>query len=228
MSRFFNLKRLSVGFMKIIFALFLICYSMCVCSEEYTVLDKVDKDGQGRVNYVTRTIRLSSEDLLHREKAKLILYREAHNIFQFWGGHFYIHIKGVGKIDYVNEKGKVSRKYSPDAVIFSLAKEFSHLYFYDSELGIEIEATDLFPALEREKSGGFVFESEADTRLQETIKRSGLEAEQKMRKIEEEAELRRRRQREATIKAQEDQRQLEKRYRNSGSIFHVIRGLFCD
>ena len=171
---------------------------------------------------------LQKKKRLEANFAKLILYREAHNIFQFWGGHFYIHIKGVGKIDYVNEKGKVSRKYSPDAVIFSLAKEFSHLYFYDNELGIEIEATDLFPALEREKSGGFVFESEADSRLQETIKKSGLEAEKKMRKIEGETELRRQQRRQATIKAEEEQRQLERKYRNSGSIFHVIRGLIFN
>lgn len=214
--------------MKLFYLFILLLCTVCLQSEEYIIKDELERDHLGRINVIRRFIRMNSDEILHREKAKMILYKEMTNIFQFWGGHTYIFIQGVGKIDYINNEGKHARKYSENAIIYSLSKEFSHLYFYENEVGIPIEATDLFPRLERAETSNHIIVNDVDRKLQEIIKNSSLESQKKLRVMEEQAEERRQQQNEAKKKAEEEQKRLEKQYKYSGSLLNVLKGVFSD
>lgn len=213
--------------MKIIFTVFLFICTLNLFSEEYTIRDEFEKDHLGRINVIKRFVRMHSDEVLHREKARMILYKETNNIFQFWGGHIDVLIQGVGKVDYVNNLGKYARKYSEDAVIYGLSKQFSKLYFYDNEINISIEASDLFPEFDRRERNTHQ-PSEADLKLKDVIKNSSLESEKKLKILHDQCEERKQQQIANDRKAEELQKQLEKRYRNSGSILNVLKGLIYD
>lgn len=171
------------------FIFILTFHSFFLFSNEYTITDRLEKDHFGRIDRIKRVLQMNSEELLHREKAKMILYKELNNIFQFWDGYASIYIQGVGKIDYVTEQGKYARKYSEKAVLYSLSKEFSRLYFYDNELNSAIEASNLFPEFKKDVNNTFQF-SEADLKLKEAIKDSYLKEEERARISREQHEKR--------------------------------------